>query len=311
VSNDPTGRASLAPSGGANQTVQFSLDNLSDSDVGPHLQVTVQLTNNSAVPPATYTLLFDIAVIKCDAITLAPTVLPPVVVGTPYAQKLTAYGARGKFTWSDPNPNKDPTKGPSTSLPPGLTWDDSSQQLSGTVTDAAQVGKAFSLVVGLAAPDVVMDPLTTSLSITVQSGQAVASSSMPSWELNLIILGSSMATAALAAFALNRLLQGKADPKTVETIETGWTNIRNTTGGNPKSVGQSILHAENAMLPTVERNISNIQIEINHLTESQEHMRSMIEQNETNIERLQQYMNQHHSDGPDAPVDICRRGEGC
>jgi hypothetical protein len=311
VSNDPTGRASLAPSGGANQTVQFSLDNLSDSDVGPHLQVTVQLTNNSAAPPATYTLLFDIAVIKCDTITLAPTVLPPVVVGTPYAQKLTAYGARGKFTWSDPNPNKDPTKGPSTSLPPGLTWDDSSQQLSGTVTDAAQVGNAFSLAVGLAAPDVVMDALTTSLSITVQSGPAVASSSMPSWELSLIILGSSMATAALAAFALNRLLQGKADPKTVETIETGWTNIGNTTGGNPKSVGQSILHAENAMLPEVEDNIPNIQSTIDQINEEEQKTKELVDGLDNFIDKLEEYIDQHRGDAPDARVeDADLYGEG-
>jgi hypothetical protein len=303
VSNDPTGHASLAPSGGANQTVQFSLDSLSDSDVGLHLQVTVQLTNNSAAPPATYTLVFDIAVIKCDAISLAPTVLPPVVIGTPYTQKLTAYGARGNFTWSDPNPNKDPTKGPSTSLPPGLTWDDSSQQLSGTVTDAAQVGSAFSLVIGLAASDVIMDPLTTSLGITVRSASAVASSSMPSWELSLIILGSSMATAALAAFALNRLLQGKGSPKTIETIETGWTNIENTTGGDPKSVGQSIVQAENEMLPGVEGNIPNIQSDIDEINEAVQKLKESVDKIDEFIDKLEEYKDQHSGDAPDAPVE--------
>src|SRR5215472_12296647 len=89
LSNDPTGRATLTPGGGGNQTVQFSLANLSAAtEDGQPLQVTVQLTNNSAAPPVIYTLLFDIAVINCDKISVAPTVLPPVVVGTAYTQNL-------------------------------------------------------------------------------------------------------------------------------------------------------------------------------------------------------------------------------
>jgi hypothetical protein len=84
--NDATGRAAVALSGGANQTVLFSLANLSDSDIGQQLLVTVQLTKTSAAPPVTYTLLFDLTVIQCDAITLEPTVLPPVVVGAAYTK---------------------------------------------------------------------------------------------------------------------------------------------------------------------------------------------------------------------------------
>ncbi len=72
---------------------------LSDSDPGKQLQVTVQLTKTSAKPPVTYTLLFDIAVIQCDPISLAPKVLMPVMVGTAYTQNLVAHGAHGNFTW--------------------------------------------------------------------------------------------------------------------------------------------------------------------------------------------------------------------
>ena len=66
LSNDPTGRATLTPSGVGNQTVQFNLPNLSAApDDGQPLQVTVQLTKNSAASPVIYTLLFDIKSIDC------------------------------------------------------------------------------------------------------------------------------------------------------------------------------------------------------------------------------------------------------
>ena len=192
--NDATGRAAIAQSGGTNQIVLFSLANLIGSDAGPQLQVTVQLTKTSAAPPVTYTLLFDVAVIQCAAISLAPTVLMPVTVGAAYTQNPVAHGARGNFTCSV-----------TASPPPGLTWDDSSHQLSGTVTDATQVGKAFSLVVGLTASDVIMDPLTALLGITVQSAPVVASD-MPPWEKIFIysMTASGVVMAAIAAFALNR-----------------------------------------------------------------------------------------------------------
>jgi hypothetical protein len=171
------------------------------------------------------------------------------------------------------------------------------------VTDAAQVGKAFSLVVGLAAPDVVMDPLATSLVITVQSGQAVASSSMPSWELRLIILGSSLATAALAAFALNHLLQGKADPKTVEAMQQGDTNVNNATGGDPKSTSQTVLRNENDTLPIIIRNITPLESEISGVIKKQEALNGSIDETQQIIYKLDEYLAEHRDDDPEAPVE--------
>jgi hypothetical protein len=232
--NDATNRAVITPSGAT--TAQFTLANLSDSDAGQQLLVTAQLTNDSAAPPVTYTLAFDIMVIQCDEISLAPKVLMPVVVGAAYTQNLVAHGARGNFTWSDPNSD------PNTSLPPGLTWDDSSQQLSGTVTDASQVGKAFSLVVQLAASDVLMDPLTVSLGITVQSAPAVASD-MPPWEQIFIyaMSASGLVILALGVFAYNRHKTAKANAKTAASVEAANTKVQNTTNGDPKSVSKTIV----------------------------------------------------------------------
>ena len=85
-STDATGRATITPSGDTNQTALFSLTNLSSSDVGQHLLVTVDLKNTSATPQVTYTLQFDIAVGQFDALSLTPPVLMPVVVGTAYTQ---------------------------------------------------------------------------------------------------------------------------------------------------------------------------------------------------------------------------------
>ncbi len=225
VTEDTTSRAKITQSGGANQTVLFSLANLGDSDVGQPLQVTVQLTNTSAAPPVIYTLLFDTTVIRCDPITLEPTVLMPVVVGTAYTQKLAAYGGRGNFTWSVTD----------SSLPPGLTWDHSSHQLSGTVTDATQVGKLFSLALELTASDVIMDPLPASLSITVESASAVASA-MPPWEKILLYFSVPclVVTGIIVAAIVGRIKQGIADAKTTEAIRTGNTNIERATDENPR-----------------------------------------------------------------------------
>jgi hypothetical protein len=293
VSKDATGGAAIAPSGGANQAVRFSLADLSAATaVDQPLQVTVQLTKTSATPPVTYTLLFEIAVIKCAAISVEPTVLPPVVVGTAYTQNLVARGASGSFTWSVDDK----------SLPPGLTWDPSSHKLSGNVTDATQVGNAFSLVLGVAASDVIMDPQTAPLNITTQSAPAVASSSMPPWEMRLILLGSSLALAALVTIALSRLLRGKANPKTVEAIEAGWTNIGNATGRDPKSVGQSIVQSENATAPILERKIPDLEALASQYTDREKYYADKIFQEQVRLEMLEAYVNRHPLDGPDDPV---------
>jgi cell division protein FtsN len=290
VTNDPTGRAAIAPSGGP--TVLFSLADLSNSDAGHQLQVTVQLTKTSAAPPVSYTLLFQIVVIQCDPISLAPRVLMPVTVGTAYTQNLVAHGAHGNFTWSV-----------TPSLPPGLMWDDDSKQLSGTVTDATQVGKAFNFVIVLAAPDVVMDSLTVSLGITLQSAPAVASGMDP-WERILIgsMTASGVVMAALAAFALNRYKAAKANAKTAEAAKTGNTSVENATNGDPKSVSKSIIKVENTTVPVVERNIPYNQSLIDGISQAQKDLSTQIEADQAIVSKLGQYLQEHKRDNTDAAV---------
>lgn len=215
VAKDPTGRVTITPGGAANHSAQFSLANLSDSDVGQQLQVTVQLTRNSAAPPVIYTLLLDTTVIRCDPINIEPTVLMPVVVGAAYTQKLAAYGARDNFIWSVDT---------SSSPPPGLKWDASSHELSGTVADATQAGKSFNLVLVLTASDVIMDPMTVSLGIIVQPAQALASD-MPSWEKILLYFSVPclVIMGIIVAAVVDRIKQGKANAKTGEAIRAGNT----------------------------------------------------------------------------------------
>jgi hypothetical protein len=276
--NDVTNRAVITASGAT--TAQFTLANLSDSDTNQQLLVTVQLTNNSAAPPVTYTLQFDIPVIQCDAISLAPTVLMPVVVGTAYTQNLVAHGARDDFTWSVNDK----------SLPPGLMWDDSSQQLSGTVTDAAQVGKAFSLVVELAASDVIMDPLTVSLGITVQSAPAVASD-MPPWEKIFIyaMTASGVVMLALAAFAINRYRAAKNNNKTDDAVNAGKTNVEKK--GDPKKLSESIVQADQAKLATVEGNIPDVQNLLDGIKQQLNDVMAEVAKNQAKITELRKYVN--------------------
>jgi hypothetical protein len=292
VSDDPTGRASIAPGGGANQTILFSLGELSDSDIGHQLQVTVQLTKTSAAPPVAYTLVFDFTAIQGEAITLEPPLLPPVVVGAAYSQSLAAYGARGNFTWS----------ADTSSLPPGLTWNSSSHQLSGSVTDATEAGKALSLGLGLTASDVIMDPLTTSLPITVQSGAAVASG-IPSWA-NILIYASPaiIALTAIAALALKGFLEGKVNPKNAEAIRVGNTNIEDVTNGNPRLISQSIVRAENATLPFVKEKISNYEKVIKILIDKGEKIYENHSKSWNTLTMLSEYLEQHPSDNPNDPV---------
>jgi hypothetical protein len=293
VRNDADGRAVIAPSGGA--TVQFSLANLSaPTDDGKPLQVTVQLTKTSATPSVTYTLLFEVAVIQCEAISLEPAVLPPVVIGTPYTQKLAAQGARGSFTWSVN----------SSSLPLGLTWDASSNQLSGTVADAAQVGKAFSLAVGLAASDVIMDPLAASLNITVQPAQAVATD-VPPWERIVLFGGAAglVVMGMIVAAIVDRIKRGMTDAKTAAAIREGNTTIEKGTNRNPRLISQSIVSDENATLPSVKVRISLSASEVDQLRELALQVAAEISKTAEKLGKLSEYVKRHQSDGPDDLVE--------
>jgi hypothetical protein len=297
VTEDPTGRASIAPGGDGNQTALFSINKWSDSDLGQQLQVTVQLTKTSPEPSVIYTLLLDVTVIQCEPITLEPTVLPPVVVGAAYTytQKLVAAGARGNFTWSVM----------SSSLPPGLTWDGSSHQLSGTVTDAAQVGKAFSLVLGLAASDVVMDPLTVSLVITVQPASAVASG-MPLWEEILLYgQGGLVALIAIVAFAANRIKAARTEAKAAAAAREGKAIVETLTRGNPKLWSNIVVQGVNRRLSIIKDDVSISDRLIQHVNDLTEGLNAKHEDAEALYEKLINYLanNPPKEENPDAPVN--------
>jgi len=238
-------------------------------------------------------LQLDIPVTKCDAISLAPTVLMPVVVGTAFTQNLVAHGARDDFTWSVD----------ASSLPPGLSWDADSHQLSGTVTDATQVGKAFSLVVALSASDVIMDPLTVSLGITVQSAPVVASD-MPSWEKMFIyaIAASGVVMLALAVFAINRYRAAKANAKTVEALEAQVTDLEKK--GDPKEIAKAILNDNKTKLTTVEGNTADAQNLLENIKQKLNDVMAEITKNEAKITELRNYVNdpKHERDSMHDPV---------
>ena len=293
VSDGVTGGAAIAPSAGA--TVQFSLANLSaTTDVVQPLHITVQLTKTSAAPQVTYTLLFEIAVIKCDAISLTPTVLPPVVVGTAYTQSLVAKGANGNFTWSVI----------SSSLPRGLIWDPSGQKLSGTVTDAAQVGNAFSLVLGVTASDVIMDPLTAPLNITVPSAPAVASS-IPPWEKILLYFSvpSLVTMGIIGAAIVDSIKQGKANTKTAETIQVGNRNVEDATGGDPKSTSQTIIQWDTEKAEIIKAFLMPyLENSADDNVRKQETLRNRMVDNEALLQKLTKYENDHRNDQRNDPV---------
>ncbi len=173
----------------------------------------------------------------------------------------------------------------------GLTWDDSDHQLSGTVTDANQVGKAFDLVVMLAASDVIMDPLTVSLGITVQSAPAVASD-MPAWERIFIygMTASGVVIAALAAFALNRYKAAKENAKTIETLKAGKENLDNATKGNPQEVGKSIVKKESETALILKDNIPYNQSLLGGINQKVKELNAQIANNEETINKLQEYL---------------------
>jgi len=289
--NDATNRAVITASGAT--TAQFTLANLTDSDANQQLLVTVQLTNNSASPAVTYTLQLDIPVTKCDAISLAPTVLMPVVVGTAFTQNLVAHGARDDFTWSVD----------ASSLPPGLSWDADSHQLSGTVTDATQVGKAFSLVVALSASDVIMDPLTVSLGITVQSAPVVASD-MPSWEKIFIyaMAASGVVMLALAAFAINRYRAAKANDKTIEALQEQNTKLKQM--GDTKVIAEKISNENKNDVETFEGDTANAQNLLGDIKQKLSKVTAEIAANQARIDELRKYVNDpnHKRDNWDARV---------
>jgi hypothetical protein len=295
TSTAATGRATITPSGGTNQTVLFSLDTLNNSDVGQHLLVRVDLTQTSTAPPVTSTLQFDIAVGQFEALSLTPPVLMPVVVGTAYTQDLVAHGANGLFTWS---------LDASTALPPGLTWDADSHRLSGTVTDASQVDKAFGVVVTLTAPDVLIDPLTVRLGITVQSAPAVASA-MPPWERILIYSAgaSGMVLALIAAFAINRYKQAKATARTAETVKTGNTSVENVTNRNPQSVAQRVVEDEDPVPDELEKDIAVALRRLEEIEQSVSANKDKASNMDKVCSEMLEYLKAHENEPPETPID--------
>jgi hypothetical protein len=288
-----TSRATITPSGDTHQTVLFSLGTLNNRDVGQQLQVRVDLTQSSATPSVTYALQFDIVVGQFEALSLTPPVLMPVVVGTAFTQTLEAHGASGHFTWTVDT----------SALPSGLRWDADSHQLAGTVTDASQVGKAFHLVVTLAAPDMIIDPLTVSLGITVQSAPAVASA-MPFWETILLYSAapSVVVLVMIAALAIYRYRQAKANANTDAVIGTGYRKLNIATRGDAGSTGKNILANQNKRNALVEDDTSEIQHMLDSLSKAQKEYNDRLEAFGVTMDQLRTYVEKHPDAAPDDPV---------
>ncbi len=101
---------------------------------------------------------------RCSAITLNPATLPAAGIGTSYNQSLTAIGGTSPYTFAITNG----------SLPPGLSLNSSSGQISGTATTAG----TFNF--GITATDASGCPGSRSYSITVTCPTiTVSPSSLP------------------------------------------------------------------------------------------------------------------------------------
>jgi hypothetical protein len=107
----------------------------------------------------------------------------------------------------------------------------------------------------------------------------------------------------IAAFALSRLLKGKANPKTVETIETGWTIIDKATHGDPKSASVSILQADKITLRKVRDNIPDIESLFNKINQEEDAFSRQISLNDPIIARLENYVEGHRDADPNGMTE--------
>jgi hypothetical protein len=86
----------------------------------------IKLTDNAFVPLSVTSDTFTVVINPATPLTISSTVLPNATVGTPYTTSVQASGGVPPYSWSLP----------ANSLPPGLTFNTTSGQISGTPTTA-------------------------------------------------------------------------------------------------------------------------------------------------------------------------------
>jgi hypothetical protein len=104
----------------------------------------------------------------------------------------------------------------------------------------------------------------------------------------------------IAAFALRDFLKGKAN---AGVIQAGHTIIENSTGGDPKSAGQSILRVQEDALRIVERDNPSALSVIKELREACTTLNHEINAAEKMYARLVQYRQEHPIFKLDEAVD--------
>ena len=159
-------------------------------------------------------------------------------------------------------------------------------------------------MVTLAAPDVLIDPLTVSLGITVQSAPAVASD-MPFWETILLYSAapSVVVLVMIAALAIHRYRQAKANANTDAVIGTGFNKLDIATRGKAGATGQNILENQNKRKALVEDDTSEIQRLLDNLSKEQKEYNTRIEEFGVTMNQLREYVEQHPNAGPDDPIE--------
>jgi Putative Ig domain len=101
----------------------------------------VQLTDNAFMPLTATSIPFTVTINPATALTISSTVLANATVGTPYSASVQATGGVPPYSWSLP----------ANSLPPGLIFNTTSGQISGTPT-AAGVFSFFPTVTDSSIP---------------------------------------------------------------------------------------------------------------------------------------------------------------
>jgi hypothetical protein len=150
----------------------------------------------------------------------------------------------------------------------------------------------------------IIDPLTVSLGITVQSAPAVASA-MPFWETILLYSAapSVVVLVMIAALAIYRYRQAKANANTDAVIGTGYRKLNIATRGDARSTGKNILENQNKRDALVEDETSEIQHLLDSLSKEQKEYNARLEAFGVTMDQLRTYVEQHPDAGPGDPIE--------
>jgi hypothetical protein len=107
----------------------------------------------------------------------------------------------------------------------------------------------------------------------------------------------------IGAAIVDSIKQGKANTKTAETIQAGNTNVADAAGGDPKSVSQSIVQSDKERAEIIKAFvIPYLQKSADDNFRTQETLRNSIAENDTLLEKLTKYKNDHRENQRNDPV---------